>query len=148
VLDDELEIKAGDPAPVLEGVRVQKFNLIVLTQACDLVGQKLSKIVLCPYFDAEKVAEGKPGWLEGVRKGRIFHKFMLLDYEGEHVTLPRTIVDFHQIYSLPRTYLEKHAGRIEHRLRLLPPYREALGQAFARYFMRVGLPEDIPPLKS
>jgi hypothetical protein len=26
----------------------------------------------------------------------------------------------------------------------MPPYREHLSQAFARYFMRVGLPSDIP----
>jgi hypothetical protein len=31
------------------------------------------------------------------------------------------------------------------RLRLLPPYREHLSQSFARFFMRVGLPIDIPP---
>ena len=31
------------------------------------------------------------------------------------------------------------------RLRLNPPYREHLAQAFARFFMRVGLPVDIPP---
>jgi len=30
-------------------------------------------------------------------------------------------------------------------LRLLSPYREHLSQAFARFFMRVGLPVDIPP---
>ncbi|MBD5492017.1 MAG: hypothetical protein HDR16_07880 [Lachnospiraceae bacterium] len=29
------------------------------------------------------------------------------------------------------------------RLRLCPPYREHLSQAFARYFMRVGLPVNI-----
>ena len=28
------------------------------------------------------------------------------------------------------------------------PYREHLAQAFARYFMRVGLPVDIPAFKS
>jgi len=33
------------------------------------------------------------------------------------------------------------------RLRLLPPYREHLSQAFARFFMRVGLPVDIPEFK-
>ena len=32
-------------------------------------------------------------------------------------------------------------------LRLLPPYGEHLSQAFARFFMRVGLPVDIPPFK-
>lgn len=29
------------------------------------------------------------------------------------------------------------------RLRLLPPYREHLSQAFARYFMQVGLPVNV-----
>jgi hypothetical protein len=28
---------------------------------------------------------------------------------------------------------------------LLPPYREHLSQAFARFFMRVGLPVEVPP---
>jgi hypothetical protein len=30
-------------------------------------------------------------------------------------------------------------------VRLLPPYREHLAQAFARFFIRVGLPVDVPP---
>jgi hypothetical protein len=34
------------------------------------------------------------------------------------------------------------------RLRLLPPYREHLSQSFARFFMRVGLPVDIPSFTS
>jgi hypothetical protein len=32
-------------------------------------------------------------------------------------------------------------------IRLLPPYREHLAQAFARFFMRVALPVDIPDFK-
>lgn len=35
------------------------------------------------------------------------------------------------------------AERNGKRLRLCPPYREHLSQAFARYFMRVGLPINI-----
>jgi len=57
--------------------------------------------------------------------------------------LKYSIVDFHRIYSLPKNYLRKIAQEKEVRLRLLPPYREHLSQAFARYFMRVGLPVDI-----
>jgi len=57
------------------------------------------------------------------------------------------IVDFHQIFSLPIAFLREFARLSGSRLRLLPPYREHLGQAFARYFMRVGLPVDIPPFK-
>jgi hypothetical protein len=37
-----------------------------------------------------------------------------------------------------------HVEKLGNRLRLCPPYREHLAQAFARFFMRVGLPSDIP----
>ncbi len=56
------------------------------------------------------------------------------------------VVDFHDIFTLPRAFLESLL--IERQLpwlRLLPPYREHLSQAFARFFMRVGLPQPIDP---
>ena len=53
------------------------------------------------------------------------------------------VVEFHRLHSLPIDYLRQRAIR-SLRLRLMPPYREHLSQAFARYFMRVGLPLDIP----
>lgn len=56
------------------------------------------------------------------------------------------IVSFRQVFSVPMDYLRAHAKK-RPRLRLLPPYREQLAQAFARYFMRVGLPVDISPFK-
>jgi len=52
-------------------------------------------------------------------------------------------VDFHRIYTVPKAYLKQIALNNKFRIRLLPPYREHLSQAFARYFMRVGLPVDI-----
>jgi hypothetical protein len=54
------------------------------------------------------------------------------------------IVDFHAVYTVPRSFLESLLEqRMQPRLRLLPPYREHLSQAFARFFMRVGLPVPI-----
>jgi len=53
-------------------------------------------------------------------------------------------VDFRRLYSLPIAYV-RHKLEAALHLRLLPPYREHLSQAFARNFMRVGLPVDIPP---
>jgi hypothetical protein len=48
------------------------------------------------------------------------------------------------VYSVPRGFLESLLNqRMQSRLRLLPPYREHLSQAFARFFMRVGLPVPI-----
>jgi hypothetical protein len=53
------------------------------------------------------------------------------------------IVDFKNVYGIHRTTLEEIIKNMDKRIRLLPPYREHLSQAFARYFMRVGLPQDI-----
>lgn len=57
------------------------------------------------------------------------------------------IVDFHGVYTAPREFLESwNRRRAQPRLRLLSPYREHLSQAFARFFMRVGLPVAIGPI--
>ena len=54
------------------------------------------------------------------------------------------VVDFHDIFTVPRTFLESLLSqRQTPRLRLLPPYRDHLSQAFARFFMRVGLPQPL-----
>jgi len=53
------------------------------------------------------------------------------------------VVNFHTIYSVPKKFIETIVKN-KMRKRLLPPYREHLSQSFARYFMRVGLPADIP----
>ena len=57
------------------------------------------------------------------------------------------VVDFRQIFSLPVAYLKRHADQVSHRWRLQSPYLEHFSQAFARFFMRVGLPVDLPPFK-
>jgi len=57
------------------------------------------------------------------------------------------VVDFRRLHSLPVSFVRRRAENAGARLRLLPPYREHLSQAFARFFMRVGLPVDIPPFR-
>jgi hypothetical protein len=52
------------------------------------------------------------------------------------------MVDFHRMFVLLKPVVEAVARSARLRLRLRPPYREYLAQAFARYFMRVGLPLD------
>ena len=54
------------------------------------------------------------------------------------------VVDFREIYSLPFEYLVKHATELGPRWRLKSPFLEHFSQAFARFFMRVGLPSTIP----
>ena len=69
---------------------------------------------------------------------------MINDGQIGGLNISHRIVDFHEIYTLPHIFLESLLQvRNESRLRLRPPYREHLSQAFARYFMRVGLPTGI-----
>ena len=60
------------------------------------------------------------------------------------LTIEHAVVDFHEIFTLPRQVLETLlVARNSDRPQLLPTYREHLSQAFARFFMRVGLPAPI-----
>ena len=58
--------------------------------------------------------------------------------------IPFTLVEFSRLFMTSRESLQEFAKSKDSRPRLNPPYREHLSQAFARYFMRVGLPSDIP----
>ena len=53
------------------------------------------------------------------------------------------VVDFRNVYGIQFEYLKDICKELPQRIRLLPPYREHLSQSFARYFMRVGLPQEI-----
>ena len=102
-------------------------------------------------WEKQKEAQtgAKPGanawnsYITQVKAGRIWNLTVLRRREagaGIVLTTPTLIIDFHEVFNLPvrflRPWLEKTGKR---RLRLCPPYREHLSQAFARYFMRVGL---------
>jgi hypothetical protein len=65
-------------------------------------------------------------------------------FDHADLTTAIRVVDFHDLFTVPRGFLEAVLRqRGLPRLRLLPPYREHLSQAFARFFMRVGLPQPI-----
>jgi hypothetical protein len=84
---------------------------------------------------------------EAVRKGRVEGLHLLGSLDDPNNNRGSLVVDFGQIFSLPPAYLEKKAEEAGERLRLDSPYLEHFSQAFARYFMRVGLPSQIPAFK-
>ena len=140
----------------------QLLDVIVLTQSCDLAESKVDHVTMCPHvalsvhkrewaaFEEEHEQRPTPkAWLkycENLTKGRFTHMMVLADctlptFENEH-----RIVDFREVYSMPVKALEAFAkSNSGGRVRLVPPYREHLSQAFARFFMRVGLPSTIRP---
>ncbi len=79
--------------------------------------------------------------IDKIRRGEMPAYFLL--NEEPSANFPFSIVDFHSIYAAPKDYLLQLVTEQNPRIRLLPPYREHLSQAFGKYFMRVGLPLDI-----
>lgn len=157
-----VELGANRDLSILESlIEATRVDVIVMTQACDLEQNKVLNVILCPHISLEKykeywekageVKEGKKPnakqWIKACRdisNGYIWNLAMLNEGTTDEALLTHRVVDFHDVYTLPRVFLESLLQqRGQSRLRLRPPYREHLSQAFARFFMRVGLPTGI-----
>ena len=132
-------------------VTVDIYDLVVMTQACDLAHEKVEYVVccpVCPHSDldgpprlGDAGAGRKRSFKNGIIDGRIHGYCMIAAHEVDPVR-DVSVVDFHYVFSIPRNFLLKMAGQPH--LRLLSPYREHVSQSFARFFMRVGLPNPVP----
>jgi hypothetical protein len=137
-------------------VTVQRQNVIVMTQSCDLAMRADGKcavedVILSPVYtraelSGHKVYGKSQGW-EEARKGRHagYHVLNLCNIPSHE--LDCLLVDLRRVFTLSVELVRDLAGKHSPRLRLLPPYREHLSQSFARFFMRVGLPVDITPFR-
>ncbi len=133
-------------------VDIDFYDLIVVTQSCDLEQNKIRLVAMCPIYQLENYEQfnhefAKKGRWEEVRKGRIEGLYLLSSPINPENNRECLVVDFREIYSLPYEFLTKHADSLETRWCLRSPYLEHFSQAFARFFMRVGLPSNIPPFK-
>lgn len=146
-----------------ESAGVQPVRAIVMTQACDLAEGHVRGVILCPLYHIDDYRglwvdlETRRGqgitprkWerhINDIKDGKIWNLAMLDRRQGEKegdLSIPHQVVDFHEVFSLPLDFLTAWVrGSGANRLRLRPPYREHLSQAFARFFMRVGLPQNI-----
>ncbi len=88
-----------------------------------------------------KTPKARKKILENLKNGRLAAYHLL--NKQEEIFDDYLVVDFKNVYSINRSTLNDTIKNIKNRIRLLPPYREHMSQAFARYFMRVGLPQDI-----
>lgn len=133
-------------------VKIIEYDVVIMSQSCDLVQRKLDLVLVCPIWplsefekrsDFFKSKKGK----EALRRGNVPGYHLLNKCEIKGFVREYLVVDFRSVYSVPFDFLLDLAPKRGNRIRLLPPYREHLSQAFARFFMRVGLPVDIPPFK-
>lgn len=144
----DVDENAGNPA--LQAL-AERHNLVLMTQSCDLIKYNESdQVLLCPRLDYVKAKEkqrsfeGTNGWRNLVA-GRIVGAHILNKSTIEGHRFDYQIVDMRRVFSLPIEFLKGYSrSHAASRIRLLPPYREHLAQAFARQFMRVGLPIDLP----
>jgi len=137
-------------------IRVDRQNVIVMTQSCDLAIRGDGKcnaddVILAALYSKEELKDDKHfgklhNW-ENARKGRMPRYHLLNKCEIDGHQLDFMLIDLGRVYSLSVDAVRDFARSKGERLRLLPPYREGLSQAFARFFMRVGLPVDLPPFK-
>lgn len=150
-------IKEFSGAPYNEGssvnAEIKYIDGIILTQACDLANSKVNDIILCSItsktdFENIQIQLGKSknsidSNIDSIRKGQQYAYHIINNFKNDEFEQDFYIINFKEIFSIP-TYLAKEIAQSNgKRLRLCPPYREHLSQAFARYFMRVGLPINI-----
>jgi hypothetical protein len=152
----------GAEPPTAPFVAWRRLDVIVLTQACDLEHGKVRHVVLAPHAALVDSRKAWEGWMRGqgqnpsekswrracedIAAGYVWNLTFLDQFHHPELGTGVRVVDFHQVFTAPRTLLEaqlRYAGRP--RLRLRAPYVEYLSQAFARYFMRVGLPQPVTP---
>jgi hypothetical protein len=127
---------------------IKKYDVIVMSQSCDIAHEKLKYVLVCPYWPLSRFQDERPFYKdeEGfipLSRGNVMG-YLLLEkchipkFEKEHL-----VVSFRHVQSVPFTWLKEFIRGSGTRIRLKSPYREYLSQAFAIFFMRVGLPRDI-----
>jgi hypothetical protein len=163
VIDNDEKIQQGDfvfdcpiIAPPEKFTKTDKFqeananiyDVIIMSQSCDLQYEKLEIVLVCPFWNLSDFAEkddfykgkkGKNALRQGLKPNlHLLNKCDIGEYKMDFI-----VVDFREVFGVHFKFLKGFVSEQKNRLRLLPPYREHLSQAFARFFMRVGLPSDI-----
>lgn len=143
----------GDAGQI--NAELKTFDLVVMTQTCDIEQGKVESLLLCPWWDlwafvdaATAKGENFGGDVrESLRRGNLPGYHLLNEASQDGIEIGIGVVNFREVYTAPTAQVKAIAKAAGKRLRLRPPYREHLAQAFARFFMRVGLPVDIPKSK-
>ncbi|TAK30654.1 MAG: hypothetical protein EPO21_19105 [Chloroflexota bacterium] len=123
-------------------------NFIIVTQSCDLKQRKLARVEVAMVYSLSRYLSFNPSLLadlDSIRSGET-HRYYLLpawpDAPFDQLKEAR-VVEFDHKFSI--SWDELDVGRRGDRVGLRSPYIEHFGQAVARFYMRVGLPEDMPP---
>jgi hypothetical protein len=145
--------KVGLDFPTDARIGVIEIDALIATQSCDLANSKTPNGVIAranrlSEFETinRNYASNRRSWNLVLRGG--VHALYLLPSEDISDSRDKMwVVDFREVYSLRIPYLQARASDLGDRARLCSPYVEHFSQAFARFFMRVALPDEIPEFR-
>ena len=121
-------------------------RVIVLTQACDVAQTKTTKVLVALLHPAQTLVDRgilkAPAIRDQVRRGMVYGWYFL-PAAPSPIAIPESIIDLHDLHTVPRAVLERLIADGKRIGRLLSPYREHLAQHFAVTYMRIGLPAPL-----
>ncbi len=126
--------------------RLYRYNVVVMSQSCDLEQGKLQFVLVCPHWPLDLLGQKERKFLEPkiqeeIRRGNIHGYHMLNECQLVEKKQKIQVVEFRSVYSVPFDFLTSFARAQGKRLRLRSPYKEKLSQAFGNFFSRVALLE-------
>jgi hypothetical protein len=136
-------VRAADDKP---HVRVERRDVVILTQTCDVLKRTQASILVAETVDYETLcreSNDETVSSEGYRKKLITNTVVAMFLLHKHEADPRlawSTVSFRNLHVCPTDDIRLFAHDHGPRLRLRSPYKEHLSQSFARFMMRVGLP--------
>lgn len=119
-------------------------RVVVLTQACDLVQTKTTRVLVAPVHSAQKLVERgilKASLIRDQIRRCVVYGWYFLPTAPEPFDMPESVVDLRDLHTVSRIILERLIADGPRVCRIITPYREHLAQHFAVTFSRIGLPE-------
>jgi hypothetical protein len=142
-----------DSSTLPPSVALTTAEAVVLTQSCDIPKPTQEFLLVAMVLDYATVLASEPNSEIATRRGRtnLARGFVIAQF-----LLPPLVpwgwswcfVDFRKVFSVPKHEVLASANAEASRFILVPPYREHLAQAFARFMMRVGLQEPLKQFES
>lgn len=139
----QIQKKGAKPEPIM-----RKQDVIVMSQTCDLVNEPPPELVaVCPIYSlcVSGVGNQRLGTYFNIEQLRrnILPDYHLLDAcRFKKHTTDWLVVDFSKVHMVPFEYL-KVLVESNRKITLRSPFRERMSQAFAEFFMRIGLEKEV-----
>lgn len=129
-------------------VDIRSASIVVLTQTCDIPKKAQSTLLVAEVHSYDVLtSNGKNNHLKATEyrralaRGTAIQDFLLPPTDDARLSW--SIVNFRTIHVVPKDIVLNRADAAASRLRIRSPYKEYLSQAFARFIMRVGLPDTL-----